>query len=193
MKSIVMIGVYLLTAIVYSAAQSTKPKARIENTTTEYKGKIVKAKKLTVSSEFPMPLEAAWEAVKTPKLLKLVTKKGKIKFVKDDFPEVWQEKDTSSAKMRLFGFIPYGGKHYVFVERIDEVKKEIQTREWDKSVKVWNHFVQLRSTSPQSTAYTDEIIIYAKWRTGIVAQFAKSFYKYRQKRWRKLAEGKLKL
>ncbi len=192
MKSIVMIGVYLLTAIAYAAAQSTKPKARIENTTIEYKGKIVKAKKLTVYSEFPMPLEAAWEAVKTPKLLKLVTK-GKIKFVKDDFPEVWQEKDTSATKMRLFGFIPFGGRHHLFLERIDDEKKEIQSREWDKSVKVWDHLIQLRSTSPQSTAYTDEIIIYAKWRTGIVTQFAKSFYKYRQKRWRKLAEGKLKL
>lgn len=173
-------------------AQNYKPEATIEHIQIDYKDKKVKARKLTVSTKIPMSIENAWQHVKTPNLLKLVTK-GRIKFVADDFPEVWQEGDTASAKMYFFGFFPFGGRHYLFIKRIDNIEKKIETEEWDNAVKVWNHTVFLEKVDEHHIIYTDEIIIYAKWKTGFVTQFAKSFYKHRQRRWLMLAEGEIQL
>jgi len=183
----------ILIAVGFTAnAQVNKPKAIVEKIIIEYKGKKVKAKKLTVSTAIPMSIDSAWSNVKTPALLEFVAK-GMIRFkpVGDKLPKEWQQGETYAVKTRVFGFIPYGGTHYLFIDKIDNENHEIASKEWDKSAKVWNHDVVIRDLGNGSIYYEDSITIYGGMMTGIVTSFAKRFYKHRQKRWQIVAEEKL--
>lgn len=140
-----------------------------------------------------MPLLAAWANVQRPALLKYVAK-GKIRFrpLAGTFPPRWQEGDTVATRMRLWGVIPFGGVHYLYLERIDPATTTIATREWDRAAKVWNHCIRLTALDEHTTRYEDEIIIYAGRWTGLITGFAKRFYRHRQKRWQQVARKGLR-
>lgn len=173
-------------------AQKMKPVAKVESIVTDYNGRKVKAKKLTVHSEIPIGIDTAWQNVKTPALLQFVAK-GMIKFksVGSPFPKQWEVGKTYGAKMRVFGVIPFGGTHYLSIEKIDDVDFKISTKEWDKGAKVWNHDVMMRDLGNGSIYYEDAITIYGGMMTGFITSFAKRFYKHRQKRWQIVAKNKL--
>jgi hypothetical protein len=182
----------LLFLSMHAHAQKNKPNAKVEPITIEYKGKKVKAKKLTVSSEIPMDIDSAWNKVKSPALLEFVAK-GMIRFkpLGEGFPKHWEVGETYGVKMRVFGFIPFGGTHYLFIEKIDNHNHTIATKEWDKGAKVWNHNVIMKDLGNDSIYYEDSITIYGGLMTGIITSFAKRFYKHRQKRWQLVAEENL--
>ena len=187
---IVLFGI--LGLIPNSYGQNSKPKSKVERVVIEYKGKKVKARQLTVSSEILMDLDSAWANVKTPALLEFVAK-GMIKFksVEIEFPKKWEVGQTYKAKMRVFGFIPFGGTHYLFIERIDDNNNTISTKEWDKGAKVWNHDVTMKDLGNGIIHYEDSITIYGGVMTGFITSFAKRFYIHRQKRWQIVAKEKL--
>ena len=189
-KIILLFGI--LGLIPNGYAQNNKPKSKIEWVVTEYKGKKVKARQLTVSSEIPMYLDSAWANVKTPALLQFVAK-GMIRFkaVESEFPKQWEVGQTYGVKMRVFGFIPFGGTHYLFIEKIDDNNNTISTKEWDRGAKVWNHEVTMKDLGNGIIYYEDSIIIYGGVMTGFITSFAKRFYIHRQKRWQKVAKEKL--
>jgi hypothetical protein len=191
MKKIIMIlGILGLMSNGY--AQNTKPKSNVEKVNIEYKGKNVKARQLTVSSEIPMDLDSAWANVKTPALLKFVAK-GMIRFkaVESEFPKQWEVGQTYGAKIRAFGFIPFGGTHYLYIEKIDDRNYMISSKEWDKRAKVWNHDVIMKDLDNGIIYYEDSITIYGGVLTGFITSFAKRFYIHRQKRWQIVAKEKL--
>ena len=173
-------------------AQKMKPVAKVESVIIDYNGSKVKAKKLTVHSEIPMGIDTAWDNVKTPALLEFVAK-GMIKFksLGEDFPKQWEVGKTYGAKMRVFGFIPFGGVHYLSIKKIDNENYTISTNEWDKGAKVWNHEVMMRELGNGSIYYEDAITIYGEIMTGFITSFAKKFYKHRQKRWQIVASNNL--
>lgn len=168
---------------------NSKPTAELEKIYIEYKGDIVKVRRLTVSSTIPIEITRAWQNVQTPELLQFVGK-GMIKFKSVDdegFPRKWQEGHTYRAKMRVFGFIPFGGIHYLKIVEIDSSNYKISTNEWDKPAKVWNHEIRIKAIGTDSIYYEDSIEIYGGFMTGFIATFAKFFYKHRQKRWQIVA------
>ena len=173
-------------------AQKLKPVAKVEPIIIDYNGSKVKAKKLTVHSEIPIGIDTAWKNVKTPALLEFVAK-GMIKFksVDGDFPKEWEVGKTYGAKMRVFGFIPFGGVHYLSIKKIDNENYTIYTNEWDKGAKVWNHDVVMRDLGNGSIYYEDAITIYGGIMTGFITSFANKFYKHRQKRWQIVASNNL--
>jgi hypothetical protein len=175
------------------SAQKLKPVAKVESVIIDYNDSKVKAKKLIVHSEIPMEIENAWENVKTPALLEFVAK-GMIKFksVNGDFPKQWEVGKTYGAKMRVFGFIPFGGVHYLSINKIENENYTISTNEWDKDAKVWNHDVVMRDLGNGRIYYEDAITIYGGMMTGFITSFAKRFYKHRQKRWQIVAQENLK-
>lgn len=174
------------------SAQKVKPDAKVEREQIEYKGKFVKAKRLTVSSEIPMHIDSAWANVKTPALLAFVAK-GMIRFkpADDALPGQWEVGQTYGVKMRLFGFMPFGGTHHLFIESIDDENYIISTNEWDRRAKIWNHSIVMKESSPGKIYYEDSIVIYGGMMTGIITSFAKRFYKHRQKRWQIVAKESL--
>ncbi len=174
-------------------AQKLKPIATVESVIIEYNGSKVKAKKLTVHSEIPMGVNSAWDNVKTPALLQFVAK-GMIKFKSVDgpFPKQWEVGKTYGFKMRVLGFIPFGGVHYLSIDKIDDTNFKISTKEWDKGAKVWNHNITMRDLGDGKIYYEDSITIYGGMMTEFITSFAKKFYQHRQKRWQIVAEKNLK-
>lgn len=85
--------------------------------------------------------------------------------------------------MVVYGFVPFGGLHSLYFEKIDDENKILQTKEWHNSAKVWNHKISLIKLSDKSIMYEDEIIIYGGILTTFIVWWAKSFYRHRQKRW----------
>jgi hypothetical protein len=191
MKNIILFFA-ILGLILHSHAQNSKPKSKVKRVVIEYKGKNVNARQLTVSSEIPMDLDSAWENVKTPVLLEFVAK-GMIRFkaLESELPKQWELGQTYGVKMRVFGFIPFGGIHYLWIEKVDEENYKIATQEWDKQAKVWNHKIVLRDLDNGKIYYEDSITIYGGAMTGFITSFAKRFYIHRQKRWQIVAKEKL--
>lgn len=165
-----------------------------EKTKIIYQSKEVNACKLIVQSIIPMSIESAWANVKTSNLLVSVTK-GKVTFkpVGGSFPSIWKEGESVQTRMMLFGILPFGGIHTLYFEKIDAVNHNIQTRENDDAAKVWNHKISLSKVDDKTICYKDEVIIYAGILTAFITEWAKSFYKYRQRRWLLVATNNLKL
>ena len=156
----------------------------------DYKGKQVTARKLIVVSQIPIDIDTAWSKVQTSALLNFVAD-GKVKFkpTGGHFPEIWKEGDTVLPKMLVYGFVPFGGLHSLYFEKVDNVNKVLQTREWDNSAKIWDHKISLKKLNDKSIIYEDEIIIYGGIMTDFITSWAKSFYKHRQKRWQLVAKN----
>lgn len=187
-QMMILILIIAMTPLNHLHAQTSKPRAVVEKISYTYRAKDVKARKLTVSSEIPIPIALAWTNVKTPALLQFVAK-GMIRFKAEGapFPRQWQQGQTYGARMRIFGFIPFGGVHHLYIEEIDDRQYVISTREWDRQAKVWNHRVSMQALSTEKISYEDEIIIYGGWMTPFITAFAKKFYKHRQRRWQIVA------
>ncbi|MEO1654486.1 MAG: hypothetical protein AAFU64_13155, partial [Bacteroidota bacterium] len=115
-----------------------KSKVTIKKIALNYKGKMVRARKLIVGSEIPIDIALAWENIKKPQLLQFVAK-GMITFTSTDggFPREWERGQTYGAKMWIFGWIPFGGTHYLSIADIDDDRYFIATKEWDQGAKVW--------------------------------------------------------
>lgn len=162
--------------------------ATVERRSISYAGKHVSARVLRVQSVIPVPIDSAWAWVQTPALLEFVAK-GRVRFVPEAgaFPARWHQGDTVGTRMRLYGFLPFGGVHWLYIETVDHAQRRIATREWDRAAKVWNHQIRLQSLGPYSTLYTDEIVIYGGAGTGLITWWARGFYRHRQRRWQKLA------
>lgn len=168
------------------------PKVAVERIFLEYKGKRVKGRRLLVSTVLPINIEKAWENVQTPELLQFVAQ-GMITFkpVDGTFPRKWEVGKTYGAKMLIFGWIPFGGVHYLHILTVDPTNFRITTKEWDSSAKVWNHEVRMNPIAKDVIRYEDVIDIYGGFMTGFITAFAKRFYRHRQKRWQIVARENL--
>jgi hypothetical protein len=139
-----------------------------------------------------MHIDSVWANVKTTDLLIFVTKGyTRLKPTDGSFPKFWPLGDTISTKTRIFGLFPFGGVRNLYFETISDNKRIIQTKEWDKRAKVWDHKITLVNSTNNSTLYTDEIVIYGGAMTSFITSFAKRFYKHRQKRWQIVAKENL--
>ena len=173
--------------------QKLYPIASVETEVIDYNGRKVKAKKLTVYSEIPIEINTAWNNVKTPALLQFVAN-GMMKFKSLDgpFPKQWEVGQTYGFKTRVFGIIPFGGIHYLFLEKIDDNNFALSTKEWDSRAKVWNLTIMMKDLGNGKIYYEDSITIYGGIMTGFITSFAKKFYKHRQNRWQIVASKNLK-
>jgi len=189
MKNSMLSFLLVSVSFLYTYPQRSLCTVEVEPVSIDYQGKTVKAKKLVVRSEIPMPIEQVWNILMTAELLDYVTKGFlRMKPIGGPFPESWPELDTVHTKIRVFGFIPFGGTHSLFFEEICGDSYVLQTREKNNRAKIWDHRITLEPASNQATLYTDEVIIYGKGMTGLITAFAKQFYQHRQKRWQTVAK-----
>lgn len=101
----------------------------------------------------------------------------------------WQAGKSYSFRFKLFCVLPMG-VHTIQVMELDTESWNIYTHEYNPHVPVWNHRIYLKPTGSESTSYTDEVEIFAGWKTPFIYLWSKWFYSHRQKRWiRFLAEG----
>ena len=90
--------------------------------------------------------------------------------------------------MYLHGFLPVG-RHTINVVKMDKTSREIDTKEYDNTVVIWNHYIKMKEISQQVTRYTDTVDLYAGCLTSIAAWWTLKFYKHRQRKWQKIAKS----
>lgn len=127
--------------------------------------------------------------VRKSSLLEFVCK-GKIRFkpIASDFPKYWEKGMAIKTKMFVYGCIPFGSTHTLTFVDVDPKNFMLSTNERNSLVKIWNHTIVMTPINDNRVDYSDEIELYAGFMTRIVALWARSFYSYRQKRWKIIAE-----
>lgn len=139
-----------------------------------------------VSTRLPAPADLVWDAVQRTDTLRYVTR-GLLGFRLDaGAPERFAEGETYRMRLLFFGVLP-GWRHEIRVVRLDSAHREIRTEEHGGPVRDWNHRITVDDEGWGSTRYLDEIEIAAGALTPLVWTYAQLFYRYRQRRWRRLA------
>jgi hypothetical protein len=147
----------------------------------------MKTKKVSISSYLDAPAEKVWEKIQdVATLVEICKPLARFKPVSGKMPLHWKEKATLSFKFYAYGMIPFG-KHDIFLERVDPLALEIQSREKNSIVKVWDHLIRIEPVSENRVKYTDEIVVYAGIFTWFVARWSVMFYRHRQRKWSKIA------
>ena len=113
-----------------------------------------------VQSVFDCPPERVWAKLQTSALHREIIR-PLMRFRSLDVPdatECWAQGCTFHFRIYLFGVIPLG-KHTIFVERMDPVAGELQSREHGALVRRWDHLIRIRPTPDGRTLYADEVAI----------------------------------
>jgi len=105
----------------------------------------------------------------------------------EEWPEVFEEGQVLETKLLLFNVIP-AWKHRLRLIRVDHENIEIASQEDGGFVRRWNHRKWIEDQSERSCMYTDEIDIRAGLLTWFIWAYAHVFYRYRQKRMRRMAD-----
>jgi hypothetical protein len=140
-----------------------------------------------VESVFNCPPDRAWAEVQRPALL-LEVARPLIRLEPEDgpFPERWQQGATVRFRSYMFCFLPTGTRTVRF-ESVDQMARQIQTREHDPLIRHWDHLISVRATEDGRTRYSDDIEISGGPFAFCVWAFAMWFYRHRQRRWRRVA------
>jgi ligand-binding SRPBCC domain-containing protein len=140
---------------------------------------------ITVSTDLPITAEHACQLAQKPALLNCVLWPWLSATPCLPLPEPVTEGDEILVRLRFLGFLP-GWTHTIRIERL--APQEIVTCEHGGPVKTWDHRLTFEPTSPHSCRYTDTVKVRAGLGTPLTALFAHLIYRYRQARWRALAQ-----
>lgn len=151
-------------------------------------GKKVMGYRVTVTSDFHSNIENIWDKIQDVNTLREICKPKASFIACDDSPIQWKEGKTFVFKMYLHGFLPVG-RHTINVVKMDKTSREIDTKEYDNTVVIWNHYIKMEEISQQVTRYTDTVDLYAGCLTSITAWWTLKFYKHRQRKWQKIAKS----
>ncbi len=148
-----------------------------------------------VSTELETSPERAWEAVNKAETLLYITRGLLGIRPLGHVPERFEQDTVVPVRLYFFHVIP-AWRHEIRFVRHDEAAREIYTQEHGGPVRNWNHLIKIEPLLAGGTSggqprhrclYTDEIEIRAGPLTALVWLYAHGFYRYRQRRWRKLA------
>jgi hypothetical protein len=128
-----------------------------------------------------------WEAVQDVDTLRYVTR-GLLGFRPlGPVPARISDGDVIRVRLLFFHVLP-AWKHEIRIVRVDQAQRRIETAEHGGGVRTWNHVITVEPAVAGSR-YTDAIEIDAGAMTPLVEGYAKLFYRYRQRRWRRLARS----
>ena len=154
---------------------------------TTRKGKKVTGRQIIITSDFNTNIEHIWSKIQDVETLRQICK-PKARFTScDGSSHIWEEGKSFIFKLFLHGFIPIG-KHTINVLMINKVSRELQTKEHNKIVTIWNHYIKMEEIGENTTRYTDIVDLYAGCFTSIAAWWSIKFYKHRQRKWQNIAK-----
>jgi ligand-binding SRPBCC domain-containing protein len=139
-----------------------------------------------VGTELAAPPERVWETVKKVDTLRYLTR-GVLGFRPlGAVPDRLQAGDVIRVRLIFIHVLP-GWSHEIRIVKLDEEGRRIETAEGGGAVRTWNHVIAVDPAGDGRTRYSDRIEIGAGPLTPLVAGYAHLFYRYRQRRWRRLA------
>ena len=149
-------------------------------------------KTIHVATELPAPAEAVWETMQYPGTF-LYVARGLVgapalagratKFVVGEKGTGW---------LFLFHVVPLS-RHTIEVVHIDHDTMTIETEEHGGMLRRWHHTLHVEPVGDEGarSRYSDTVDIDAGLFTGVVARFSLGIYRYRQRRWHRLARKHL--
>ena len=141
---------------------------------------------ITVETTLDAPPDVIWATVQRPEAFVHVAGAMLRYPVAERHQGPWRVGDMVTGWLFLLRLIPFS-RHTIEVADIDEEARTIRTEERGGLIRTWRHHVAVRPMTGHRSHYTDRIDIDAGLLTPLVATFAKVFYRYRQRRWAKLA------
>lgn len=148
------------------------------------------AKKIHVTSVFESSVDTIWDKLQQFETLQYIASPLLTFKTIDSSAFKWNEGLVIKLKIKLFGFIPIG-IHTINILQINRERLMIYTNEGNKLVPIWNHKIILEEVGINKTKYSDEVEIYARWKTNLVCLLSSYFYKHRQKKWVKLLKNEI--
>lgn len=143
-------------------------------------------KSITVGTTLDASAHTVWSAVRRPETFVHVAG-AMLRFpAAERHAGPWSVGDETRGWLFLFRVIPLS-RHTIRVVDIDHEAMTLGTEEGGGFVRTWNHHIAVNALSRTSCTYTDRIDIDAGALTSAVAIFARVFYRYRQRRWARLA------
>ncbi|WKZ35136.1 MAG: hypothetical protein QY332_16095 [Anaerolineales bacterium] len=145
----------------------------------------------SISTTFDCTAEQLWDEISRPASLRFVAAPLLYfePLVPGELDSDWVVGKTYALRLSLFGFLP-AGEHRLTLTNIDREANLIESKESGALAPVWNHTIRFHALANGKLHYSDEIEIQAGLLTGLIWAFAHLFYRHRQRRWKKLLDGK---
>ncbi|MCG8667957.1 MAG: hypothetical protein MI867_00965 [Pseudomonadales bacterium] len=130
--------------------------------------------------------ETAWDNVQLRKTMFYICD-GLLSFKSHNLPERFVDGSEAHCKLWFFNKVP-AWTHYWRISSIDADRMILDSEEYGGLVKRWHHIIEIEPLSDNQCVYTDYIDIKAGLATPLIWLWAKVFYRYRQRRWKKLID-----
>jgi hypothetical protein len=142
---------------------------------------------VTVRSRLPAPAEVVWAGVRTPHAFVHVAR-GMLRYpAAERLDRPWEVGQEIRGWTFLFGVVPFS-RHHLTIESIDDAAMVLWSDERGGLIRTWHHRLSVTAIDATACRYEDRIEIDAGRLTPVVATYARCFYRYRQRRWRSLAQ-----
>lgn len=143
--------------------------------------------RLSISTPLEAPADLVWKVLHKPQSLRYVAKP--LLCFRGDLPDRWPGPgEVVHVERMMFLCVIPAWSHELRIVRFDQDEYEILSNERGGPVRVWNHLIKLEPLSEGRCLYTDELEVHAGALTPFIWLFAHLFYRYRQMRWRSLAQ-----
>jgi|SRR5688500_18806939 len=100
--------------------------------------------------------------------------------------EPFREGESGTGWIFAFHVLPLH-RHSIELADVDGASRTMRSREHGGVLRAWNHALHVEPVGEGRSRYTDTVDIDAGPLTGVVAWVAVRIYRYRQRRWRRLA------
>jgi len=140
--------------------------------------------RVCVQTELAAGADAAWELVQQSSTLHHVTR-GLIGF-EGELPERWEAGQDVTVRLKAFNRVPLND-HRLQIVSVDDDTRTIHTNESGGQITRWEHRITVDPSGPGRSLYTDAVELEAGAVTPFVKVYAEAFYRYRQRRLRRLA------
>lgn len=100
------------------------------------------------------------------------------------------EGEARTGWLMLFHVVPLH-RHTIHVVRVDRQERRIETEERGGVLRRWHHVLHVEPAGNGRSRYSDTVDVDAGPLTPLVAGFGTALYRYRQRRWHRLARRHL--
>lgn len=143
-----------------------------------------------VQTELPTNADKVWEAMQQAAVFRYVTR-GVLRFpALEGRTTPFREGDQVTGLLWLFHVIPLS-RHTIRLVQVDAASRTLRTREHGGLLRTWNHTLHVEPAGDGRCRYSDTVDIDAGPLTRFVALASLGLYRYRQRRWRRLARRHL--
>ncbi len=143
-------------------------------------------KSIQHSVDLDAPVDVVWRAIQRPESFVHVAGSWLRFPAAERRTDAWKDGGTARGVLLYFGWLPLQ-RYNIEIISIDDETRTLVSSEHGGVVRSWAHTIYVEKLSEGTCRYTDRVDIDAGWLTWFAVAFANPFYRYRQRRWRRLA------